>query len=139
MNNRDGDEGRWAQLRARPRWTAEEAKWAVAAWAASGETLASFGESRGVHPERLRRWRERLGNRQADMIPAPGPGNGTAAPTFALVPVTVRPRAAPAVAGDEGAVVVTVGELRIAIRDLSATSPDWVARLIARASAEVAS
>jgi len=137
MDKRDADEGRWAQLRARRRWGVQEAKWAVAAWAASGETLASFAESRGVHPERLRRWRERLGNLQSDMSAAPG--QGTAAPTLALVPVTVRPRVTPPVAGDEGAVVVTTGELRIAIRDLNATSPDWVARLIARAAAEVAS
>lgn len=139
MDRRDGDDARWAELRARPRWCVEDATWAMAAWAASGETLASFGERHGLHPERLRRWRERLGTMQTETIPTVGMGQRPAAPAVALVPVTVRSAAMPAMEGSEGGVVVTAGGVRIAIRDASATSPDWVARLLVQLSAAVAS
>lgn len=139
MDRRDEDDARWAELRAQPRWCVEDATWAVGAWAASGETLASFGEQHGVHPERLRRWRERLGTTQTEIIPTVGTGGGLAAPTVALVPVTIRSTALPAMEGNEGTVVVTAGGVRIAIRDASTTSPDWVARLLVQLSAAVAS
>jgi hypothetical protein len=111
----------------------------MSAWAASGETLASFGERHGVHPERLRRWRERLGTTQTETRLMAGTARGPAAPAVALVPVTVRSAALPAMEGSEGAVVVTAGGVRIAIRDASTTSPDWVARLLVQLSAAVAS
>ena len=136
MDRRDEDD-RWKGLRARPRWCVEDATWAMAAWAASGETLASFGERHGVHPERLRRWRERLGTTQTETSPTVGTGQRLPAPAVALVPVTVRSAALPAMEGSE--VVVTAGGVRIAIRDASATSPDWVARLLVQLSAAVAS
>jgi hypothetical protein len=139
MDRRDGDDARWAELRARPRWCVEDATWAMAAWAVSGETLASFGERHGVHPERLRRWRERLGTAQTETSLIAGRGRGPAAPAVALVPVSVRSTALPAMEGGEGAVVVTAGGVRVVVRDASATSPDWVARLLVQLSAAVAS
>jgi hypothetical protein len=134
MERRD-EENRWAELRAQQRWTEEEARWAVAAWAASGETLVSFGEAHGVHPERLRRWRERLGVTQTEKSTA----GREAAPAVALVPVAVRPPTLPMMVGNEGAVVVVVGGARIVINDGAATSPDWVARLVAQLSTGVVS
>jgi len=138
MEKRQGEEALWARLRARRRWTADDARWAVAAWAASGDTLVAFGEGHGVHPERLRRWRERLGTAPTRVDAGVPVGRGTAAPVT-LVPVAVRSAGRPLAVEDEGAVVVSAGQVRIAIRDLSATSPEWVARLVGRLAAEVAS
>ena len=48
-------------IAARPRWTAEDATKVLEAAAASGLPLAKFAEQRGLAPQRLSRWRRRLG------------------------------------------------------------------------------
>lgn len=45
-----------------PRWTREQARAALAELTASGLTVAAFARKVGVHPQRLRSWRSRLGN-----------------------------------------------------------------------------
>lgn len=42
-------------------WTETEGRIAVAAWRASGETAARFGEQHGLSARRLRWWDHRLG------------------------------------------------------------------------------
>ena len=136
MEKRETEEARWARLHERRRWSTDDAKWAVEAWAASGETMAAFADGHGIHRERLRRSRRRLDAHRVARRPAAG-GPRAAAREVALVPVSVRGSTPLAVGGD-GAVVVSAGGIVIAIRDLSATPPEWVARLIGGLASEVA-
>lgn len=130
MDKREMDDARWERLRRRRRWTAVDAVWAVDRWRASGEPLTKFADDHQLHRERLRRWRSRLGE-----IPGgKGPAVATASRATALVPVSIR--SAPLVVGDGSAVVVSAGQVQIAVRDLGVTSPDWVARLVGRLAAE---
>ena len=50
-----------AALRGRRRWTKTEAIMAIRALRASGGTVAGFAREHGLHQERLRRWRKRVG------------------------------------------------------------------------------
>ena len=50
---------RWRQ------WTAAEARRVLDAWRASGLPLATFARKRGLCAERVRWWRQRLGDGQA--------------------------------------------------------------------------
>lgn len=131
------DKARWEQLRKPRHWTAEDARWVIAAWRASGKPMGAFAFEMQLDPERLRRWRSRLEGALRRPRPAPARPAVPARPT-ALIPVAVR-ASAPVVLGDSGAVVVSTGRVQIAIRDLGATSPDWVARLVGRLAAEAAS
>jgi transposase-like protein len=133
MEKRETEEARWARLRERRRWSTDDAKWVVEAWAASGETMAAFADGHGIHQERVRRSRRRLDAHRVAPGPAAGGPRG-AARAVALVPVSVRGSTALAI-GD-GAVVVYAGGVQIAIRDLSATPPEWVARLVGGLAAE---
>jgi len=135
MEERETEEKRWQRLRERRRWNADDGRWAVEAWAASRETMAGFADRHGIHHERLRRWCRRLGGRRGARVPAPAQQR-VAAREVTLLPVTVR-TSAPVTVGDDGGVVVSAGGVRIAVRDLSATSPDWVARLVGRLAAEM--
>ncbi len=57
-----GDRSRTADGRRRWRqWTEAEARAALAEFAASGESLASFARGRGVSSNRLQYWRKRVG------------------------------------------------------------------------------
>ncbi len=134
MEKREEDEARWARLREKRRWGADDAKWAVGAWAASGETIAAFAARHGLHRERLRRWRSRLNAPRGTHRPPPAQPPATAR-GVALVPVSVR-TSTPLAMDDDSRVVVSAGGVRIGIRDLSSTSPDWVARLVGRLAAE---
>ena len=136
MEKREEEETRWARLVERRRWRADDARWAVATWAASGETIAAFAARHGLHRERLRRWRSRLDGPRGARRQRPDRPQ-TAARPVALVPVSVR-TSTPLAMDDDSRVVVAAGGVRIGIRDLSSTSPDWVARLIGRLAAEVA-
>lgn len=71
---------------ARRRWTEEEASQALAALDRSGLPLATFAIQEGLSPQRLSRWRNRLGP--------------TAAPMFEEIPTN---EIASAVGGDAGA------------------------------------
>lgn len=136
MEKREAEETRWARLRERRRWRAEDASWLVEAWVASGETMVAFADGHGIHRERLRRWRRRLDVQRRARRPVVA-GRQEAGRAVALVPVSVRASAATA-GGDGSAVVVSAGGVRIAIHDLNATSPEWVARLVGSLAAEVA-
>jgi hypothetical protein len=145
MERHEADEARWARLRRPRHWTSADARWVMAALAASGKPMSVFAADRGVDYERLRRWRSRLAAAShapvrptapevARRAPPPPASTGQAS----LVPVSVR-ASAPVVVAERGAVVVSAGMVQIAIRDTGATSPDWVARLVGRLAAEGAS
>jgi transposase-like protein len=48
------------RLREKKIWTEEDGRSAVAAWRASGESLAAFAREQGLGDGRLRFWRDRL-------------------------------------------------------------------------------
>src|SRR5262245_40999222 len=116
------NERRWVELRERPRWTADEAKWVLEAQGASGETVRDFAEQRGLPRKRLYDWRVRLKNKRAKAQPKPA---GTRP---MLLPVTVRP--APGPTPSDCGVVVSTGGVRVEVRELNATSRSWVAELL---------
>ena len=57
-NGRDSAVERVAVLRY---WREPDARVVVEGWRRSGERLASFAQRYGIHPSRLSRWAERLG------------------------------------------------------------------------------
>lgn len=91
---------RWAVA---PRWTDEVAGEALAALAASGQSLAEFARREGVCPHRLARWRRRL-QEERPVEPVP-----------AFVELVHRAPHAPAV-GDAWWFELTVGGRSVRVR-----------------------
>jgi hypothetical protein len=116
------DERRWARLRSRQSWTADDAKWVLDAQAASGQRVTEFAKQRGLHLKRLYGWRARLKKRARVQTRL------AQARPVALVPVTVRPT--PAATMNDCAVVVSAGGVRVEVRELNAASRCWVAELL---------
>jgi hypothetical protein len=109
---------RTRKVAAKPRWqqwTAAEARRVLKAWRASRLPLATFARKRGLCPERVRWWRQRLGD-----------GHAPGQEPLRLVPAVVtglRPSTA--------STVVTVrapGDVVVEIADVGAVSPAWVRR-----------
>ena len=103
---RTAAERRVAELGGSRRWTEEEAREALAALEASGESVNAFGRRLGIVPQRLLWWRSRLGR---------------VAPSF--VPVEVI-GASPAV------VVVTEDGTRVEVSTADAVSAEWLATIL---------
>lgn len=98
-------------------WTAGEAREVLAAWKRSGLPLATFARRRGLSAERVRWWRQRLGDWR---------GEGRAQ----LVPVVVT-EAAGDQAGASGVVRVHApGGVVVEIADAGAVSPSWLSALV---------
>ena len=57
------------ELGASRRWTEEEARDALAALEASGESVNAFGRRLGIVPQRLLWWRSRLGRVTPSFVP----------------------------------------------------------------------
>jgi hypothetical protein len=90
---------RWRQ------WTAAEARRVLKAWRASGLPLATFARRRGLCAERVRWWRQRLGD-----------GHDPVEERLKLVPAIVTVRAP--------------GDVVVEIADVGAVSPTWVSALV---------
>ena len=101
---------RWRQ------WTAAEARRVLKAWRASGLRLATFARKRGLCAERVRWWRQRLGDG-----PAPGEELLKLVPAVVtgLLPSTANP-----------ALTVRAGDVEVEIADVSAVPPAWVSALV---------
>jgi len=87
-------------------WTEEDGQDVIAAWRASGQTIAAFAREHGVGDGRLRWWRDRVG----------GAGNGASAPVEGprLVRVEVEQSAGrSAVAAGAWELVTARGHLRV--------------------------
>jgi hypothetical protein len=101
--------------RRRPRsdqWTEEDARRILGEWTASGLPLYPFARTRGITPQRLAWWRDRL-------------TKGSAGPVL-LAPARVT--AGPVVLSTSGGVVVRLpGGVTLELGDVS---PGWVATLI---------
>ena len=109
-------EAGWAKkARTGEQWSEGDAREAIAAWAASGESMTGFARRHGVTPQRLSWWRLRT--------------NGSREPSrTSLIPVTVT--SSPLVSLGAASVTVTMGDLRIDVEDPSRVSPSWVAALL---------
>ena len=101
------------------RWSEDEARRVIAAYAASGESVSGFATRHGIDSQRLYWWRRRLG----DGVCEP---RGKA--TVSLVPVTVREQPA---ACDGVAMVVSAEGVRIEVREVDATTASWVSMVVA--------
>jgi hypothetical protein len=102
-------------------WTADEGREVVEAWRASGLPLATFARQRGLSAERVRWWRQRLGEWKG--------ASGEDRPL--LVPaVVMEPR--PASAGGTAAAVTVraAGDVVVEIADVSAVPPSWLSALV---------
>jgi transposase-like protein len=110
---------RWLeQLRGRQPWTDEQAQRVLAAWRASGESVAAFAARVGFSAQRIYWWRERLGEAERPISP----------PTQ-LVPVAVRlPVGDPVQAA--AAIEVLDQHLRVEVRSLDTQSARWLADLV---------
>ena len=113
-------------LRGPQQWSEEQGRFVVEAWEASGDTVPTFARRTGLTPQRVYRWKERLGQggeaaTRALAVPL----------ASAFVPVTVRAEAA-VPRGRVGAAVTVVvsSALRIEVAELDATSAAWVASLV---------
>jgi hypothetical protein len=103
----------------RTRWTAADAEAVLEALEASGQALAEFGRERGVLPDRLSRWRRRLGSRPS---------------SAALVPVTVN--GARAIRVGSAGLVVETASVRVEVHDYGLAAAAWVAELVRLTGAE---
>jgi transposase-like protein len=102
---------RTAERRARllgekERWTEQDAREALAAWEASGESIAAFARGVGIVPQRLLWWRSRLGRPARDFVPVEVTGLGPAA------------------------VMTTKGGTRIEVAAVDAASAQWVTTVV---------
>lgn len=98
-------------------WKADEARRVVEAWQASGLPLATFARKRGLCAERVRWWRQRLGDWRAPseeasrLIPATVTGF---APTAAGAVLTVR----------------AAGDVVVEVADVGAVPAAWLSALV---------
>ena len=90
-------------------WKPEQAQTALAEWRASGLPLATFAKRRGISVQRLRWWRERLGD-QPRLIANPG-----------LVPAVITNLDSPAAIS-----IHLPGGIRISVEDAQAVAPGWL-------------
>ncbi len=116
---------RWlAELRGSRPWTEAEGRRVIAAWEASGESVAAFARRVGLVPQRMYWWRERLG---AGLVKARVQEVGEVSVT-AFLPVTVRATSTPTLGA---AVTVCTREgIRVEVTALDATTAAWVATLV---------
>lgn len=99
-------------------WTAGEAREVLAAWKRSGLPLATFARRRGLSAERVRWWRQRLGDWRAE---------GRAK----LVPVVVTDAAPRDQPGASGLVRVHApGGVVVEIAGAGAISASWLSALV---------
>ncbi len=93
-------------------WTAAEARAALREWESSGEPLEGFARRRGWAAQRLRWWRKRLGEWDADR-----PGGAMLAPVVITGQHPARPVAA---------VTLRAGDLVVEVADVEAVPAAWL-------------
>lgn len=119
------NEERWLEEMAGPeQWRPTDAERVIAAWQASGKSMAEFSDGYGINPQRIAWWRKRLATKE---VPA--------APAMQFVPVTVRaqaerPATAPAERSVAPVVIALGGVGRIEVAEPEAVSPSWIAALV---------
>lgn len=103
-----------AKLAADERWTEQDARRALASWAGSGESARAFARRHGMNPQRLAWWRDRLAASEATRF-------------VPVVVSEVSTEASPPTGS--AAVTLRIGELCIAVDDVSKVPASWVAEL----------
>jgi transposase-like protein len=98
---------------AEKRWTEDEARAVLAAWAESGQSGAEFARARGLVAQRLFWWRRRFAR--------------SALSAAAFVPMVANPLAA---LGSVALVVTTASGARIEVFEVDASTAAWVAAVI---------
>ena len=112
------------------RWTEDDARRVLAAWARSEETVGAFARRHGLPVHRVYWWHRRLG---VDRLPHTE-HSGT--PTErAFVPVIIRPVVS---SGAPAPITVVVDGVRVEVAERDHVSAAWVAALV-RALGEVSS
>lgn len=141
------DDARWlAEMAGPEQWRPADARRVLAAWQASGESLAAFADAHGINPQRIAWWRKRpsesaaMPTSLAEPSPRPLQLPATTAPvaspgTLEFLPMTVK--ATPKQAA-HAAVTLVVGGVRIEVAEPEATSPEWLACFAASLARSVA-
>ncbi len=102
-------------------WTADEARQVLEAWRASGLPLATFARQRELCAERVRWWKQRLG----EWKDAPG------ADRPRLVPAVVMDLAPASARGTAAVVMVrAAGDVVVEIADVGAVPASWLSALV---------
>jgi hypothetical protein len=92
-------------------WTADEAREVLEAWRESGLPLATFARKRGLTAERVRWWRQRLGDWKA-----------AGASRTSLVPVVITGE----MPTRSAVVMLRAGALVVEVADVEAVPPSWL-------------
>ena len=86
----------------RGQWSEHEARGVLSAWSKSGQSLERFAKDRGLVPQRIRWWRNKLEGKSTALARSPGP--------LALLPVQVT-EPAPSKRGEPVAVYLRSGHI----------------------------
>jgi hypothetical protein len=113
-------ERRVAQLRGSEPWTEQDARLVLDALAGSGETVAGFAQRMKLVPQRLFWWRKRLRS---------GTRGRSESALAKFVPMVVRPEA-PGQGQPGNGVAISLGAVRVDVRELSAATAAWVATVV---------
>jgi transposase-like protein len=113
---------RWLARAKDQRWTQEDAERVLSVVAASGESIEAFARRHELVPERLYRWRRRLG----DARPRATAAVAGASEAAQFIPVVVR-----GAGSGTAAVAITLGALKIEVADPGSVPPTWLASLVA--------
>ena len=114
------------ELRAKQFWSEDDARRAVAALTASGETTDEFARKLGMKPYRLARWRGRLQQEQGVVVASARAASATPRKSTAFVPVTVRDERT----GRPPVVVAMGTAVRVEIYEVDPASAAWVTSII---------
>lgn len=118
------------KVRGMERWSAAGAKQLLEVWKTSGESLAGFAERHGFNEKRLRRWKEKIGRTQIDVVPRRK--RDSVAKAIRIAPVIAQKieRADAWTLGCAVALFVNQEGVRIEIHDPSAIAPDWIREMV---------
>lgn len=86
----------------RGQWSEHEARGVLSAWRKSGQPLETFAKERGLVPQRLRWWKNKLEGKTAALVRTPSP--------LALLPVQVT-ESSPPKRGEPVAVYLRSGHI----------------------------
>lgn len=109
----------WKRLRTSRAWQEHDARRVLLAWRASGLSMSAFAREHEIGDERLRWWRNRLGEW----------GGSSSSASIAFAPATVREDEVPS-PGGRAAVVIRLATGELIEADASTVDASWVAALV---------
>lgn len=87
----------------RGQWSEHEARGVLSAWRKSGQSIERFAKERGIVPQRVRWWRDKLEGKSTALVRSQSP--------LALLPVQVTEPASPPKRGEPVAVYLRSGHI----------------------------